>query len=81
MSTTEIADNKWELQASKPPVATAGGLLLLLMFAGFTILFGYLTVMSVIGAFSPKPEQNRIEKQFSKPAAEKPAEATPEKAQ
>lgn len=81
MSTTEIADNKWELQVSKPPVATAGGLLLLLMFAGFTILFGYLTVMSVIGAFSQKPEQNRIEKQFSKPAAEKPAAATPEKAQ
>ena len=25
MSTAEIADNKWEVQASKPPVATAGG--------------------------------------------------------
>jgi hypothetical protein len=79
MSTAEIADNKWEVQASKPPVASAGGLGMLLMFGGFVILFGYLTVMSIIGATSPKPEQNRIEKQFSKPASDKPA--TPEKAQ
>jgi len=84
MSTAEIADNKWEVQSSKPPIATAGGLLQLLMFGGFTLLFGYLTVMSVIGAVSPKPEENRIEKQFStkNKAASAPAEApaTPEKA-
>lgn len=84
MSTAEIADNKWEVQSSKPPVATAGGLLQLLMFVGFTALFGYLTIMSVVGAFAPKPEENRIEKQFStkNKGAAAPAEApaTPEKA-
>lgn len=68
MSTAEIADNKWEVQASKPPVATIGGLMQLLMISGFAGLFGYLTVMSIIGAVSPKPDANAIEKQFTKPA-------------
>ena len=78
MSTAEIADNKWEVQASKPPVASAGGLGMLLMFGGFTLLFAYLTVMSIIGATTAKNEANAIEKQFTKPASDKPA--TPEKA-
>lgn len=73
MSTAEIADNKWEVQASKPPVATIGGLMQLLMISGFAGLFGYLTVMSIIGAITPKPEANHIEKGFgqggSAPAA------------
>jgi hypothetical protein len=79
MSTAEIADNKWEVQASKPPVATAGGLAQLLMFLGFVVLFAYLTAMSIIGAVTPKNEENAIEKQFSSTPAATPA--TPEKAQ
>lgn len=69
MSTAEIADNKWEVQASKPPVATVGGLMQLLMISGFAGLFGYLTVMSIIGAITPKPEVNHIEKGFGQGGA------------
>ncbi len=76
MSTAEIADNKWEVQASKAPIATAGGLLQIVMFLGFSGLFVYITAMSVVGAVTPKAAEGQIEKQFNKGAA--PAE-TPEK--
>jgi hypothetical protein len=69
MSTAEIADNKWEVQASKPPVATMGGFMQLVMISGFAGLFGYLTVMSIIGAVSPKADQNHIEKGFGQGGA------------
>ncbi|MFO0635942.1 MAG: hypothetical protein U0168_24135 [Nannocystaceae bacterium] len=74
MSTAEIADNKWEVQAAKPPVANAGGLLNLLMIIGFTVLFIYITAMSVVAIVTPK-SGNSLENQYKNmnnttPAAE-----------
>jgi hypothetical protein len=69
---SEIADNKWEVQASKPPVATAGGLLQLLMIGGFAVLFVYITVMSVVAITTPKAG-NSLEEQY-KTLNQKPAE-------
>lgn len=60
---SEIADNKWEVQASKPPVATAGGMLQLLMIAGFAGLFVYIAIMSVVAITTPKAG-NSLEEQF-----------------
>ncbi len=54
MSSAEIADNKWELQATKPPVGNASGVMQLIMMGGFIFMFGWLLVNSVIGAVTPK---------------------------
>ena len=56
MSAAEIADNKWELSSTKPPLNTAGGILQLLLMVGFIGLFGWLIVSSVIGIVTPKTE-------------------------
>lgn len=69
---SEIADNKWEVQASKPPVATAGGLLQLIMIGGFAVLFVYITVMSVVAVTTAK-SGNSLEEQY-KTLNEKPAQ-------
>ncbi len=53
MSTADIADNKWEVQASKPPMGVTG-LSQLLVFLGFVFLFGWITVMSVVAMVTPK---------------------------
>ncbi|MBC8069924.1 MAG: hypothetical protein IAG13_16420 [Deltaproteobacteria bacterium] len=69
MSSAEIGDNKWEVSASKPPVATAAGLLQLLMIGAFALIFGWITVNSVIGIVTPKRnDASEIEKQFTKDA-------------
>lgn len=78
MSTAEIGDNKWEVQASKPPVATAAGLLQLLMIGAFALIFGWITFNSILGIVTPKKNDvSSIEKQFSKdaPAGSEPAAA------
>lgn len=74
MSTAEIADNKWEVQASKPPVASAGGLLNLLMIIGFTALFIYITAMSVVAIVTPK-SGNSLENQYKNMNKTAPTEA------
>lgn len=66
MSTAEIGDNKWEVQASKPPVATAGGLLQLIMISAFSVIFGWITVNSVIGIVTPKKEGGSIADSYDK---------------
>jgi hypothetical protein len=58
MSRSEIADNKWELEASKAPVATIGGLSQIVLFIGFILLFGYILGMSVIAMVTPKKESS-----------------------
>lgn len=66
MSSAEIADNPWELSSTKPPVATAGGFAQLLMIAGFGVFFGWIGVMSVYAAVTPKNEDAGIAGQFKK---------------
>ncbi len=61
MSVSEIADNKWELEASKPPVATPSGLAQILLFMSFIGWFGYIVVMSAVAIASPKKESTLVE--------------------
>jgi hypothetical protein len=58
MSASEIADNKWELQATKAPVGSIGGLSQILLFIGFILLFGYIIGMSVVAIITPKKESS-----------------------
>jgi hypothetical protein len=58
MSTAEIADNKWEVEAAKPPVGSVPGLAQMFMFAGFVLLFGYIIGMSVVAIITPKKESS-----------------------
>lgn len=51
MSAGEIADNKWEVSASKAPVTTIPAIAQILMMAGFSLFFGWILVFSMIGAF------------------------------
>jgi hypothetical protein len=52
MSTAEIQDNKWEVSAAKPELFNASGLGLMLMMAGFVGYFVWMTIFSVVGAFT-----------------------------
>jgi hypothetical protein len=56
MSAAEIADNRWELSATKTPIATLGGLSSLIMMTGFAIFFGWIIAFSVMGIVMPKNE-------------------------
>lgn len=60
MSTSEIADNKWEVQASKPQVANAAGLMQIMLMVGFVGIFAYLIIFSIIGAVTPKKEDGGL---------------------
>ena len=80
MSAAEIADNKWEVSASKPQLKTPGSIAQLVMMIGFMGFFAYILLFSVIGMFSEKKEGG-LESQFSHmDDAEEPAapEAKPE---
>ncbi|HVI01969.1 MAG TPA: hypothetical protein VM869_24820 [Enhygromyxa sp.] len=52
MSVAEIQDNKWEVQASKVQLFTAQGIGLMAMMAAFVLFFTWVTIYSVIGAFT-----------------------------
>ena len=58
MSASEIADNKWEVQASKAPVGTIGGIAQMVLFIGFILLFGYILGNSIIAIVTPKKESS-----------------------
>lgn len=54
MSIAEIADNKWELEASKPPIATAGGILQIAIIGFFAALFAWMMTFAFQGIFGAK---------------------------
>jgi hypothetical protein len=58
MTVAEIQDNKWELQAIKPPVTNAGAIGMIIMMAGFSLFFVFLIVGSVIGSFTETETMN-----------------------
>lgn len=64
MSSAEIADNKWELSSTKPPLKSAGGVLQLLLMVGFISLFGWLIGSSVIGIVTEKDEEGGLAGQY-----------------
>jgi hypothetical protein len=74
MSAAEIADNKWETEASKPQLFTPGSIAQLIMMVGFSLFFAYILVFSVIGLFSEKQESDLGSKFSKMNAAEAPAE-------
>lgn len=54
MSAAEIADNKWEVQATKAPTTTPAGIAQILLMGGFAAFFGYIVVFSIIAIVTPK---------------------------
>lgn len=56
MSAAEIADNRWELAASKPPVATVSGMAQIVIMGGFALFFGWIIAFSVVGLVTPKKD-------------------------
>jgi hypothetical protein len=56
MSAAEIADNKWEMESTKPPVSSLSGIAQMLLMSGFAIFFTLIVVGSLIAMVSPKSE-------------------------
>lgn len=52
MSVAEIQDNKWEVEASKVQLMSAQGIGLMVMMGAFVLFFTWVTIYSVIGAFT-----------------------------
>lgn len=56
MSSAEIADNKWEAEASKPPVTSFGGILQIIVVSAFAAMFGWMLLFTAQGIFGSKRE-------------------------
>ncbi len=66
---SEIADNKWEVEAAKPPIMNFSGIVQILMMVAFSCLFLFILAGSVYGLVSPKQEGGWEDKLKNKPAA------------
>ena len=64
MSAAEIADNKWELSATKPPVTSAAGIAQILLIGGLGLFFVWIIVFSIIAIVTPKPEDGGLAGEF-----------------
>lgn len=64
MSAAEIADNKWELESTKPPVSSLSGLTQILLMGGFALFFTLIVVGSLVGIVTPKPEDGGLAGQY-----------------
>lgn len=64
MSSAEIADNKWEVQASKPQVKDPASIAQIALMGGFAAFFVYILIFSVVGMFSSS-EEGSLESKFS----------------
>jgi hypothetical protein len=58
MSVAEIQDNKWELEATKPPVTNPGAIGIIVMMSCFALFFVAIIIGSVIGAFTETQTMN-----------------------
>jgi hypothetical protein len=56
MSAAEIADNKWEMESTKPPVTSLSGVSQIVLMGGFALFFGLIVVGSLVALVSPKSE-------------------------
>lgn len=70
MSAAEIADNKWELQATKPPLGTLAGVMQILLMAGFASFFVWIVIYSVVAVVTPKDEDGGLAGEFDKMGVE-----------
>ncbi len=51
---SEIADNKWEAEAAKPPVTTVSGIAQIVLIGCFAAVFVYILQGSAAGIFGAK---------------------------
>ena len=56
MSAAEIADNKWEMEASKPPIKDIGAIAQMALIGGLSLFFLWVLVSSLIGIVTPKQD-------------------------
>jgi hypothetical protein len=56
MSASEIADNKWELEASKPPITNLGGIVQVIVVTFFAGVFAWMMLFTFQGIFGSKRE-------------------------
>ncbi len=56
MSIAEIADNKWEAQAVKPPIYSAAALSQIIMMGALTLIFVFLLQGTLQGIFGETRE-------------------------
>lgn len=70
MSASEIADNKWELEASKPPIKSPMAIGTLIMMSAFFLFFVAVIIGAVVGSFTETKEMQFDKVQRDTPAAE-----------
>lgn len=73
MSVAEIQDNKWEVEASKPPLKNVASIGVIIMMSCFILFFVWVIINSVIGSFTETSEMDFSKKQkveTAEPAAE-----------
>jgi hypothetical protein len=58
MSLAEIQDNKWEVEATKPPVTNPGAIGIIIMMTAFSLFFVAIIIGSVIGSFTDTEVMN-----------------------
>jgi hypothetical protein len=78
MSAAEIADNKWEMESTKPPVGSLSGLSQILLMGGFGFFFTLIIVGSLIAIVTPKPEDGGLAGQYKTMGAQGSQQATAE---
>ena len=52
MSLAEIKDNKWEVEATKPPLKNPASIGIIIMMGGFSLFFVGILIGAIIGSFT-----------------------------
>lgn len=68
MSVAEIQDNKWELEATKPPLKSPASIGIMIMMGGFALFFVAVIIGAVAGSFADTEEMDFDKKQRDAPA-------------
>ena len=76
MSASEIANNKWELEASKTPLKSFGAIAQIIIVGAFCLMFLYILFGAVMGIVSP-PQKTMAEKYGEMTVDGKAAPAAP----
>lgn len=58
----EIADNKWELQAVKPPITEPASFMQMIFVGAIALFFAWIAVMSVVALFTDNTDNNLADK-------------------
>jgi hypothetical protein len=74
MSASEIADNKWELEASKTPIKSVGAIAQIIIVGAFSLMFLYIFAGAALGIVSP-PQKTMADKYGEMTAEGTPAPA------